>query len=419
MPSGLEIEIDVLGREQRLVLARQAGVGRGEDLLEIVDRQRCELDADRKTPLQLRDQIRRLGQMKCAAGDEQDVVGLDHPVLGRDRRALDQRQQIALHALARHVGALHFLAAGDLVDLVEEDDAVLLDVVERLGLELVVVDQLAGFLVDQRLQRLADIHFLQLALAARHLLEHALDLAGQVFHARGRENLHLRRHRRELDLDLLVVELAFAQHLAEFLARGRIGRLHVVEVHFARRRQQRIEHALLGGVGGAVANLARFGLARLLDRRLGEVADDRVDVAADVADFGELGRLDLDERRVGELRQPARDLGLADAGRSDHQDVLGRDLLPQRVGDLLTPPAIAKRDGDGALGRVLADDVLVQLVDDFLRSHRRHGGVAAARKKKRPPTSGGRIILPVSAHGAVSGRPALPQGTNRAAQCPG
>ena len=39
-------------------------------------------------------------------------------------------------------------------------------------------------------------------------------------------------------------------------------------------------------------------LARLLDRRLGEIADDGIDVAADVADLGELGRLDLDERRV-------------------------------------------------------------------------------------------------------------------------
>jgi hypothetical protein len=67
--------------------------------------------------------------------------------------------------------------------------------------------------------------------------------------------------------------------------RSRIGRLHVLEVHFARRRQRRIEHALLGSVRGAIANLARFRLARLLDRRLGEIADDRVDVAADVADY--------------------------------------------------------------------------------------------------------------------------------------
>ena len=65
---------------------------------------------------------------------------------------------------------------------------------------------------------------------------------------------------------------------------------------------------------------------------LDQVAHDRVDVAADVADLGELGRLDLDERRVGEPREPARDLGLADAGGTDHQDVLRRDLLAQRLG---------------------------------------------------------------------------------------
>jgi hypothetical protein len=47
-----------------------------------------------------------------------------------------------------------------------------------------------------------------------------------------------------------------------------------------------------------------------------------VDVAADIADLGELGRLDLQERRLRQLGQPAGDLGLAAAGGADHQDVL-------------------------------------------------------------------------------------------------
>ena len=186
-----------------------------------------------------------------------------------------------------------------------------------------------------------------------------------------REDFHLRGHGRDLDVDLLVVERAFAQHLAEFLPGGGIGRLHVVEVDLARRRQQRVEHALLRRLRGAIAHLARLEFARLLDRGLGEVADDRVDVATDVADFGELGCFDLDEWRIGELGEAARDLGLADAGRADHQDVLGRDFLAQRLGDLLPAPAVAQRDRDGALGRMLPDNVLVELVDDFLRGHQR------------------------------------------------
>ena len=41
----------------------------------------CELDADRKTALQLGDQIRRLRHVKRAGGDEQDVIGAHHAVL--------------------------------------------------------------------------------------------------------------------------------------------------------------------------------------------------------------------------------------------------------------------------------------------------------------------------------------------------
>ena len=128
---GRELERHAFGREQQRVLLDEAGVGLGQDRLEVVDRQRPELDADRKAPLQLGDQVARLGEVEGARGDEQDVVGLDHAVLGVDGRALDQRQQVALHALARDVGALRLGARRDLVDLVDEDDAVLLGVGER------------------------------------------------------------------------------------------------------------------------------------------------------------------------------------------------------------------------------------------------------------------------------------------------
>jgi hypothetical protein len=79
--------------------------GSGQDGLEVVHRQRLQLHADREAALQFGNQVAGLGQVEGAAGDEQDVVGLDHAVLGVHGGALHQRQQVALHALARHLGA--------------------------------------------------------------------------------------------------------------------------------------------------------------------------------------------------------------------------------------------------------------------------------------------------------------------------
>ena len=89
----------------------------------------------------------------------------------------------------------------------------------------------------------------------------------------------------------------------------------------------------------------------------------------DVAHLGELGGFHFHERRVREPREAARDLGLAAAGGADHEDVLRRDFLAQRIFDLHAAPAIAQRDGHGALGGALADDVLVELGNDFARGH--------------------------------------------------
>src|SRR5690606_21776255 len=95
------------------------------------------------------------------------------------------------------------------------------------------------------------------------------------------------------------------------------------------------------------------------------------DVAADIADLGELRRFDLDERGVGEFCETPRDLGLADAGGPDHQDVLREDLLSEVLCELLPAPAVAERNRHRPLGIVLADDIAVQLGNDLAR---RKGG---------------------------------------------
>ena len=343
--AGVEVQRHAFGRQQRFVLRAQRGIGLGEDANEVLDLERIQFDADREAALQLGNQIRRLGHVERAGGDEQDVIRLHHAVLGGHRAAFHQRQQVALHAFARHVGAVRFLAAGDLVDLVDEHDAVLLGVLQRAQLQLFLVDHLGGFFVREQLECFTNFHFARLGARAAEVGEHALQLLRQVFHAGGRHDLHADRQGAHFDFDLAIVELAFAQHLAKFLARFAVARVGLgfgSEAHRLRARQQCVEHALFGGVHGAMANLLHLFFARHLDRDIHQILDDGIDLAADIADFGELGGFDFDERRTSEPREATGNLGLADAGRADHQNVFRRDFGAQRFGHLHAAPAIAQ-----------------------------------------------------------------------------
>ncbi len=162
----------------------------------------------------------------------------------------------------------------------------------------------------------------------------------------------------QLQLDLAVVELAAPQHAAE-LGPGLCG---------GALAHQGIQHPFLGGELGLGRHALAQPLAGHADGDLHEIADDLLDIAADIADLGEFRRLDLEEGRLGQPGQAARDLGLADAGGPDHQDVLGLDLFAQPFGQLLAAPAVAQRNGDGALGLALADDIAVELGDDLARA---------------------------------------------------
>jgi hypothetical protein len=163
-----------------------------------------------------------------------------------------------------------------------------------------------------------------------------------------------------LDLHLAVVEMALLAHPPKTLARG-LARLLAgqgVEQPLHRRALRRLAHR------------PAAALAFQADGLLDKIARNLLDVAADIADLGEFGRLHLHKRRVGELGETARNLGLAAPGRADHQDVLRRHLVAQRLRQLLPPPAIAQRHRDRALGVVLPDDMLIE------RGHHRLGGEA-------------------------------------------
>src|SRR5687768_1356819 len=101
------------------------------------------------------------------------------------------------------------------------------------------------------------------------------------------------------------------------------------------------------------------------DTDLGEISNNRFDVAADIADLGELGRFNLHERSAGELGKTARNLGLAASRRTDHDDVVRHDLFAHVTDDLLATPAIPERDGDRTLRVMLSDDVFIELRYDL------------------------------------------------------
>src|SRR4051812_42507967 len=303
--------------------------------------------------------------MEGARSDEQDVIGLHRAVLGRDGGALDQRQQVALHALARYVAADPAVARGDLVDFVEEHDAVLLDRVDRLLHKLLLIEQLVGFLRDQNFMRLQHCDTAGFGAAAAELAEDVADVYGshlRTGHAGNFEHRHAAARGGYLDFDLLVVQLAGAKFLAERVFSGRA----------CVRANQRIDDARFGGLLGTDLNVFALSLACQRDADLQKIAHDLLDVAADIADLGELSGFDLDERRAGEPRQPPRDFGFADPGRPDHQDILRQHLFAELFVKLQAPPAVAQRDCHRTFGVTLANDEAVELGNDFAWREVRH-----------------------------------------------
>ena len=359
------LQVESFGIQQGLVLLSEGASGFGENALEVIRGQGAQFHADGQTALQLRDQIAGLGQVKGAGGDKQDVVSLDHAVLGGHGAAFDQRQQVSLYPFTGHISAAAFTTLGHLVDFIQEDDAVVFHCIDGLHLEFVLIDEARGFLVPDQPVGFADTQLLAaLAAAPAHFREHLLQLAGHFFHAGRGHDFHPGRIAGHLDLDFLVVQLALAELLAEDLASA-VVRLALFVA--AGRGQQGVEDAFFGGIIRLAAHAGDGFLAQHLDGHFHQVADDGFHIAAHIAHFGELGGFDLDEGSVGQLGQAAGNFGLAHAGGADHEDVLGGHFGTHFCRQLHAPPAIAQGQGNGFFRRLLADNVLVQFMNNFAR----------------------------------------------------
>ena len=216
-----------------------------------------------------------------------------------------------------------------------------LGAVERLAVHLVHVDQLRRLFLRRaaRAPRApSTLALLACGLPARHVLEHVLQVDAHLLHALRREKIceHRRRAARARSTSTCgrraCRRASWARSFSRVAARSARRR----RWRRCRRGRARGWRAAAGRAAAprrasrrAARDLRRLLVAHQRDGGLDQVADHRLDVAADVADLGELGRLDLDERRLRQLRQAARDLGLADAGGADHDDVLRRDLVAQ------------------------------------------------------------------------------------------
>src|SRR5467141_2240177 len=377
-----DVELDAFGFQQRHVLLDQRILRLGQNANKIFFLQRLQLDANGKTALKLGDQIGRLGHVKRAGRDEKDVISADHAVARVDGGAFDYGPNVARHAFARDVRAVAGFAAGHFINFIDEDDAHLLGALHGHARDLVHVQQLIFFFLDQIFESVGDAHFALFLLLAEHTGEHVLDIDVHLLDALVGDDFE-RGHGAFADFEVhhALVEFAFAQLEAErfaralglFALRGNLGVWSAGRGRRSRRKQE-VEHAFFRGLLGAVGHFVEFFLADHVDGGLEEVADHRFHIAADVPDFRVFRSFDLDEGAAGETRQAARDFRFSDAGGANHQNVFGQNVFGDFRRKLLAADAVAQGHGAGALCGSLPDDVLVELRDDFARRHVIEGG---------------------------------------------
>ena len=280
-----ECQLHTFGFEQRGVLFYKRRLGLGENLDEVVHGERLQFYANGEASLQFGNEVTGLRNVKSPGRDEKNVVGAHHPITRVDGGAFDNGQDVALHTLSRNVRSVTAFAAGNLVDLVEENDAGVLHAINRHARDLVHVDQALLFFLNQVFECLADLHLPLLRALAEDVGQHVFDIDVHLLDAligndfEGRERFFT-----DVDFDHAIVELAFAQLLAQFFAstgvrfrqRGRTFDHHTPAgfggARRGRRRQEQVQQPFFSIELGLVGHVFQLLFTHHVDRDLDQVA---------------------------------------------------------------------------------------------------------------------------------------------------
>ena len=228
----------------------------------------------------------------------------------------------------------------------------------------------------------ATLHFASAGGLGHQAAEHVLEIDPHLLHAGVGKNLHhghgLFGH---VQIHEAVVQLSVAQHVAQFFPGGGVAhrtpggaasgagvgnaRAGFVAVcaGFPGSSRSSIRSSATCQALSRTASCSRALSSLTVSSRRSRTMDSTSRPTYPTSVNLEASTLTKGESVSG--RQTPGDLGLADAGGADQDDVFGRDFVPEVFGHLLPAPAVAQGDGHRAFGLVLADDVLVQFLDDF------------------------------------------------------
>src|SRR6202012_252482 len=192
--------------------------------------------ADRKAPLQLRDQIARLRYVERARRDEQDVVRRHHAVARIHRRPFDDGQDVTLHALARDVRPVAAFTPSHLVDLIQKNDAGVFHAVDSHTIHLIDVDQPLLLFLHQVFEGLAYLHLPLLGPLAEESGKNVPQVDVHLFLTLVSDDLKARRiPLAHVNLHRAVVQLALAELLPQLLPRALVAVTRVLRCLNGRR----------------------------------------------------------------------------------------------------------------------------------------------------------------------------------------
>jgi len=320
------------------------------------------------------------------------MVGFHRAILCNHCGSFHDGQYIALHPSPGNVGPGCAIPYRYFIYFVKKYYSAFLSPFHRLGSNLIHINELLGLLLKQYFAGIGNGYPSFFLLFGEKTSQHILYVYTHFLYTGTGENLHhggcVLLH---LNLHVLIFQLSPGQFFPQafpfkFNAAGKLviipGKLAFLLFCAAKnklqgifqgaflpgQRRQHLDYSLFGHPPGLFLHLDHsFNLYHSYGG-FHQVPYHALYITAHITHFGKLGGLHLNKGGLHQLGQPTGNFCFAHPGGSDHQYILGYNLILKFLGQSGPPIPVSQGNGHGLLGIFLAHDIFIQLFHCLLGS---------------------------------------------------
>lgn len=249
------------------------------------------------------------------------------------------------------------LERGDIVNIIDEEDELIIDKEKRIMKDMVMIEKIVGLVIDEDGVGIIKSGIESIGEKENGIEKNVGNIEKEDIRERNEGNIEVRDGEGigKINIDLIVVNIEIEKIIEEDVKGGGDGSIE----------KERVKKKLIGVEMRIGIKVIEEILKKKSDGDIEKIEDDMIKIEEEIEKLGKFGGIKIEEGREWKIGKKERDLSFEKEGRKDNKDIIRNEILENMKLKMMEEKEIEKRNGKREIGVIMEDDEEVKIRKDL------------------------------------------------------